>query len=203
MSFRRDFISKPIFSWARGVLPAMSDTEREALEAGDVWWDADLFTGNPDWAKLLATAPATLTPEEQAFLNGPVDKLCAMLDDWKINWEWRDLPPEVWDFIKREKFFGMIIPKEYGGLGFSPYAHSEVVRKISSRSLTAAVTVMVPNSLGPGELLMRFGTKDQQQRWLPRLADGSEIPCFGLTSPEAGSDAASMIDKRHDLQGRF
>src|SRR6266581_4935695 len=190
-AFRRDIITKPIFSWARGVLPPMSDTEREALEAGDVWWDADLFTGNPDWLKLLAYAPATLTDEERAFLHGPVDELCAMLDDWKINWEWRDLPPEVWDFIKREKFFGMIIPKEYGGLGFSPYAHSEVVRKISTRSVTAAVTVMVPNSLGPGELLMRFGTKEQQQRWLPRLADGRDIPCFGLTSPEAGSDAAS------------
>src|SRR5450756_2982469 len=111
-SFRRDFITKPIFSWAHGVLPVMSDTEREALEAGDVWWDADLFTGNPDWSKLLATQPATLTAEEQAFLNGPVDQLCAMLDDWKINWEWRDLPPEAWDFIKARKFFGMIIPKE-------------------------------------------------------------------------------------------
>jgi acyl-CoA dehydrogenase len=193
-SFRRDIITKPIFSWAHGVLPAMSDTEREALEAGDVWWDADLFTGDPDWSKLLGYPPATLTAEEQAFLTGPVDELCAMLDDWKINWEWRDLPPEAWDFIKQKKFFGMIIPKEFGGLGFSPYAHSEVVRKLSSRSLTAAVTVMVPNSLGPGELLMRFGTKDQQQRWLQRLADGREIPCFGLTSPEAGSDAASMID---------
>src|SRR5437660_826827 len=194
MSFRRDFISKPIFSWARGVLPSMSDTEREALEAGDVWWDADLFTGNPDWSKLLAFPQATLTEEEKAFLNGPVDELCAMLDDWKINWEWRDLPPEAWAFIKRHKFFGMIIPKEFGGLGFSPYAHSEVVRKLSSRSLTAAVTVMVPNSLGPGELLMRFGTKEQQDRWLPRLAEGADIPCFGLTSPEAGSDAASMVD---------
>src|SRR6184192_2623821 len=194
MSFRRDYITKPIFSFARGVLPPMSDTEREALEAGDVWWDADLFTGDPDWSKLLGYAPATLTAEEQAFLNGPVDQLCAMLDEWKIVWELRDLPDEVWDFIKREKFFGMIIPKEYGGLGFSPYAHSEVVRKISTRSVTAAVTVMVPNSLGPGELLMRFGTKDQQQRWLPRLAEAKEIPCFGLTSPEAGSDAASMID---------
>ncbi|WP_426440841.1 acyl-CoA dehydrogenase [Bradyrhizobium genosp. P] len=206
MSFRRDTITKPIFSWARGVLPAMSDTEREALEAGDVWWDADLFTGNPDWAKLLAFAPATLTDEEKAFLHGPVDQLCAMLDEWKINWEWRDLPPEVWDFVKRHKFFGMIIPKEFGGLGFSPYAHSEVVRKISSRSLTAAVTVMVPNSLGPGELLMRFGTKEQQDRWLPRLADGRDIPCFGLTSPEAGSDAASMIDTgiicKGDFEGR-
>jgi acyl-CoA dehydrogenase len=203
MSFRRDVISKLIFSWARRVLPSMSDTEREALDAGDVWWDADLFSGNPDWAKLLATSPATLTAEEEAFLNGPVDELCAMLDDWKINWKWRDLPPEVWTFIKQKKFFGMIIPTEYGGLGFSPYAHSEVVRKISSRSLVAAVTVMVPNSLGPGELLMRFGTRDQQAKWLPRLADGQEVPCFGLTSPEAGSDAASMTDTGIICRGTF
>ncbi|MCA1394721.1 acyl-CoA dehydrogenase [Bradyrhizobium sp. BRP56] len=203
MSFRRDYMTKPIFSWARGVLPIMSDTEREALEAGDVWWDADLFTGNPDWSKLLAFAPARLTDEEQAFLHGPVDELCRMLDEWKINWEWRDLPPEVWAFIKAKKFFGMIIPKEYGGLAFSPYAHSEVVRKISSRSLTAAVTVMVPNSLGPGELLMRFGTKEQQDKWLPRLASGQDIPCFGLTSPEAGSDAASMIDTGIICKGNF
>src|SRR3981189_213915 len=191
MSFRRDFITKPIFSWACGVWPSMSDTEREALEAGDVWWDADLFTANPDWSKLLAYAPATLTDEERAFLNGPVDELCAMLDDWKINWEWRDLPPEVWDFIKRGKFFGMITPKDCGGLGFSPYAHSEVVRKISSRSVTAAVTVMVPNSLGPGELLMRFCTKEQQQQWVPRLAGGAD---------------ASMIDSgvicKGDFEGR-
>lgn len=203
MSFRRDYVTKPIFSWARGVLPTMSDTEREALEAGDVWWDADLFTGNPDWSKLLAFAPARLTDDEQAFLHGPVDELCKMLDEWKINWEWRDLPPEVWAFIKAKKFFGMIIPKEFGGLGFSPYAHSEVVRKISSRSLTAAVTVMVPNSLGPGELLMRFGTREQQDKWLPRLAAGHDIPCFGLTSPEAGSDAASMIDTGIICKGNF
>jgi acyl-CoA dehydrogenase len=203
MSFRRDYITKPLFSFARNVLPSMSDTEREALEAGDVWWDADLFTGNPDWSKLLAFPQAALTEEEKAFLNGPVDELCAILDEWKINWEWRDLPPEVWEFIKQKKFFGMIIPKEFGGLGFSPYAHSEVVRKVSTRSLTAAVTVMVPNSLGPGELLMRFGTKEQQERWLPRLADGRDIPCFGLTSPEAGSDAASMIDKGIICKGTF
>lgn len=206
MSFRRDTLTKPIFSWARGVLPAMSGTEREALEAGDVWWDADLFTGNPDWSKLLKVPQATLTDEEQAFLNGPVDELCAMLDEWKIFWEWRDLPHDVWHFIKREKFFGMIIPKEFGGLGFSPYAHSEVVRKISTRSIAAAVTVMVPNSLGPGELLMRFGTREQQERWLPRLADGRDIPCFGLTSPEAGSDAAAMVDTgiicKGDFEGR-
>ncbi|TPQ37426.1 acyl-CoA dehydrogenase [Bradyrhizobium guangdongense] len=203
MSFRRDTITRPIFVLARGALPAMSDTEREALEAGDVWWDADLFTGNPDWSKLLAIPPATLSGEEKAFLNGPVDELCAMLDEWKIFWEWRDLPQEVWAFIKREKFFGMIIPKEFGGLGFSPYAHSEVVRKISTRSIAAAVTVMVPNSLGPGELLLRFGTREQQERWLPRLADGRDIPCFGLTSPEAGSDAASMVDTGIICKGNF
>lgn len=202
-SFRRDWLTRPIFSWARKVMPEMSDTEREALEAGDVWWDADLFTGSPDWSKLLAYPQARLTAEEEAFLNGPVDELCAMLDDWTINWDLRDLPPQVWDFIKRHKFFGMIIPKEYGGLGFSPYAHSEVVRKISTRSCAAAVTVMVPNSLGPGELLMRFGTAEQRERWLPRLADGRDIPCFGLTSPEAGSDAASMIDRGVVCKGVF
>src|SRR6516165_10353738 len=193
-SFRRDLISKPIFRWAQQVLPTLSDTEREAIEAGDVWWDADLFSGNPDWGKLLAVPPATLSSEEQAFLDGPVDELCGMLDEWHINWELRDLPPEVWDFLKRHKFFAMIIPKSFGGLGFSAYAHSEVIRKLSTRSLTAAVTAMVPNSLGPGELLLHFGTKAQQDYWLPRLAEGKEIPCFGLTSPEAGSDAASMTD---------
>jgi acyl-CoA dehydrogenase len=202
-SLRRDLITRPIFKWAHKALPPMSDTEREALEAGDVWWDADLFTGNPDWSKLLAFAPAKLTDEETAFLNGPVNQLCEMIDDWKVNWEWRDLPPEVWEFIKHNKFLGMIIPKEFGGLGFSPYAHSEVVRKISSRSVTAAVTVMVPNSLGPGELLMTFGTKEQQDKWLPGLAEGREIPCFGLTSPEAGSDAASMIDTGIICKGTF
>src|SRR5690606_29462325 len=127
-------------------------------------------------------------------LDGPVAQLCGMLDEWKIHWELRDLPPEVWEFIKRNRFFGMIIPRQYGGLGFSAAAHSEVVRRISLCSVTAAVTVMVPNSLGPGELLMQFGTDAQRAHWLPRLADGTEVPCFGLTSPEAGSDAASMVD---------
>ncbi len=194
-SWRREYLTRPIFGWAKNALPTMSDTEREALEAGDVWWDAELFTGNPDWSKLLATPKAALSAEEQAFLDGPVEELCALCDDWKINWELRDLPPEAWDFIKKNCFWGMIIPKEHGGLGFSAFAHSEVIRKLSSRSVTAAVTVMVPNSLGPGELLMRFGTEEQRKHWLPRLASGAEIPCFGLTSPEAGSDAASMIDK--------
>lgn len=202
-SFRRDWITKPIFGLAARALPHLSDTEREAIEAGDVWWDADLFTGNPDWGKLLACAPAKLSDEEQRFLEGPVDELCNMLDDWRITWEWRDLPPEVWEFLKAHKFFAMIIPEEYGGLGFSAYAHSEVIRKLSSRSLSAAVTAMVPNSLGPGELLMQFGTKAQRDYWLPRLARGEEIPCFGLTSLEAGSDAASMIDSGVVCRGTY
>jgi acyl-CoA dehydrogenase len=193
-SLRRTLLTRPIFDWARGVLPAMSATEREALEAGDVWWDAALFTGDPDWNALLATPVAALSADEQAFLDGPVQELCAMADDWRINHELGDLPPEVWAFIKQHKFFGMIIPKDYGGLGFSAFAHSEVVRTLSTRSVALAVTVMVPNSLGPGELLMQFGTDEQRQYWLPRLAAGDEIPCFGLTSPEAGSDAASRVD---------
>lgn len=156
--------------------------------------EADLFTGNPDWRKLLDVPAAALTPDEQRFIDGPVAQLCAMLDEWDITWRRRDLPPEVWSFLKAQRFFGMIIPKRHGGLGFSPYAHSEVVRRISAYSITAGVTVMVPNSLGPGELLMQFGTQAQRDYWLPRLADGREVPCFGLTSPEAGSDAASMVD---------
>src|SRR5271165_3538144 len=202
-SFRRDWITKPIFRMAQHALPQLSDTEREAIEAGDVWWDADLFTGNPDWNKLLAFAPAKLSEAEQQFLDGPVEELCRMLNDWKINWEWHDLPVKAWDFLKAHKFFAMIIPKAYGGLGFSAYAHSEVIRKLSSRSVCVACTAMVPNSLGPGELLMQFGTKAQQDYWLPRLARGEEIPCFGLTSPEAGSDAASMIDSGVVCRGTF
>ena len=202
-SIRRDWITRPIFRWARKVLPALSATEREAIEAGDVWWDADLFSGDPDWQKLLATPPAKLSAEEQAFLDGPVEELCGMLDDWAITWDLGDLPPEVWDFLKAHKFFAMIIPKAYGGLGFSAYAHSEVIRKLSTRSISAAVTAMVPNSLGPGELLHQFGTKAQQDYWLPRLADAREIPCFGLTSPEAGSDAASMVDSGIVCHGTF
>src|SRR3569833_3717384 len=156
-SFRRDYISRYIFGWARKILPPLSATEREAIEAGDVWWDADLFTGNPDWAKMLAFPPARLTAEEQAFLDGPEEELCAMADEWKIGFEWHDLPQEIWDYLKAKKFFAMIIPKQYGGLGFSPFCHSEVIRKLSTRSITSAVTAMVPNSLGPGELLMLFG----------------------------------------------
>jgi acyl-CoA dehydrogenase len=205
-SFRRDFITKPIFRFAQRALPSLSATEREAIEAGDVWWDGELFSGKPDWQKLLGFAPAKLSEEEQAFLDGPAEALCHMLDEWRITWELRDLPPEVWDFLKRHKFFAMIIPKAYGGLGFSAYAHSQVIRKLATRSMPGSVTAMVPNSLGPGELLLHFGTKAQQDYWLPRLAEAKEIPCFALTSPEAGSDAAAMVDSgivcRGSWQGR-
>lgn len=193
-SWRRRWLTEPLYRMAQGAMPRLSATEQEAIEAGDVWWDAQLFSGRPDWKRFLATPPPRLSPDEQAFLDGPVARLCAMLDDWDISWNRYDLPPEVWSFLKEHGFFGMIIPREYGGLGFSAYAHSEVVRRISVQSVTAAVTVMVPNSLGPGELLMQFGTQAQRDHWLPRLARGEEIPCFGLTSPEAGSDAAAMTD---------
>lgn len=202
-SVRRDFLTRPIHRWAKRALPRMSETERAAIEAGDVWWDAELFSGNPDWRVLMQAPPAKLSAEEQAFLDGPVRELCGMLDEWKISWEEGDLPPEVWGFMREKKFFGMIIPKKYGGLGFSAFAHSEVIRKLSSRSNTGAVTVMVPNSLGPGELLMQFGTDAQRDHWLPRLASGEEIPCFGLTSAQAGSDAAAMTDTGVVCRGKF
>ena len=192
---RRSLISKPLFAWFQTVLPAMSATEKEALDAGTVWWDAELFSGNPDWKRLFDLPPPRLTEEEQAFIDGPVEELCKMLDDWKINRELKDLPPEVWQFIREKRFLSMIIPKAYGGLDFTAQGNAAVVTKISTRSLTAAVSVMVPNSLGPGELLMHFGTEEQKDHYLPRLARGEEIPCFALTSPQAGSDAASMPDE--------
>ncbi|MDN5938480.1 MAG: acyl-CoA dehydrogenase [Salinisphaera sp.] len=191
---RRRLISTPVFRVLRKSMPEMNRTEREALEAGDVWWEAQMFRGRPDWSELLDFQYTRLTGEEQAFLDGPTDQLCAMVDDWQVNFELKDLPPEVWAFIRAQGFFAMLIPKSHGGLGFSAYAQSCVVAKIATRSLTAAVTVMVPNSLGPGELLVHYGTKQQQQRWLPGLASGKEIPCFALTGPEAGSDATAMPD---------
>ncbi|NYT86292.1 acyl-CoA dehydrogenase [Pollutimonas harenae] len=193
-AWRRQWLTEPLYRMAREAMPSLSLTEQQAIEAGDVWWDAQLFSGRPDWHAMLEVPPVALSEEEQAFIDGPVAQLCHMLNDWQITWHDADLPEPVWSFIRQQGFFGMIIPKEYGGLGFSAYAHSEVVRQISVRSVTAAVTVMVPNSLGPGELLMQFGTQEQRDYWLPRLARGQEIPCFGLTSPEAGSDAASMTD---------
>jgi acyl-CoA dehydrogenase len=200
---RRRLLTKPIFAAFRRVMPAMSDTEREALEAGTVWWEAELFGGKPRWDKLFALAPARLGPDEQAFLDGPVEELCRLLDDWHITHERRDLPPEVWRFIKEHGFFGMIIPKKYGGLEFSALAHSAVVMKVASRSVSAAVTVMVPNSLGPAELLLHYGTDRQKDHYLPRLARGEEVPCFGLTSPDAGSDAASIPDRGVVCRGTF
>jgi acyl-CoA dehydrogenase len=193
-TLRLKWISRPMFKLMKAALPPMSQTEREALEAGTVWWDAELFSGKPNWKMLLDLPPARLSPDEQAFIDGPVETLCAMLNDWDITHNRMDLPAEVWDYIKREKFCGMIIPKRYGGLEFSEMAHSEVVMKLSSRSSTAAVTVMVPNSLGPAKLLLVYGTEAQKNHYLPRLATGEEIPAFALTGPHAGSDAGAMPD---------
>ncbi|MXS85995.1 acyl-CoA dehydrogenase [Nitrosomonas sp. HPC101] len=191
---RRNIVSNLALRIFSKLLPQISQTEQEALDAGTVWWEGELFSGKPDWNKLLAYPKPVLSAEEQAFLDGPVEQLCAMLDEWHITHERRDLPPHVWQFIRENHFFALIIPKEYGGLGFSALAHSEVVMKISSRSNTAAVTVMVPNSLGPAELLLHYGTEEQKNHYLPRLANGSEIPCFALTGPDAGSDAGAMPD---------
>ncbi len=200
---RRKYITAGLLRQFRKVMPPMSDTEREALEAGTVWWDAELFSGKPDWERLLNQPHTHLSTREQAFLNGPVETLCKMLDDWKITHEDQDLPPEVWDYLRKERFFGLIIPEEYGGLGFSAQAHSDVVIKISSRSIVAAVTVMVPNSLGPGKLLLHYGTPSQRKYYLPRLARGEEIPCFALTGPEAGSDAGALPDTGVVCQGQW
>jgi len=193
-SWRARHITKPILSWYRKVLPSISPTERDAIAAGTVWWDAELFSGRPNWQKLRQFPKPQLSAEEQAFLDGPVEQLCAMLDDWEIRRD-GDLPARVWAFIRDRGLMGMIIPKERGGLGFSALMHSHVVMKVASRSPAAAVTVMVPNSLGPAELLLRYGTDAQRDYYLPRLAAGQEIPCFALTAPEAGSDAASIADR--------
>lgn len=193
-SIRRNVLTRPLFNKMRRLLPPMSQTEREALEAGKPWWDAELFTGKPDWRKLNNLPAACLSEQEQAYLDGPVETLCGMLNDWDITHNRRDLPPEVWDYIKQHKFCGIIIPKQYGGLAFSEFAHSQVVMKIASRSTTAAVTVMVPNSLGPAKLLLAYGTEQQKNHYLPRLAEGKEIPAFALTGPHAGSDAGAMPD---------
>jgi len=187
---RRNLVSAPIMNRVRRGMPTMGETEKIALEAGTVGWDGELFSGRPDWQKLLAFKIKPLTEDEQAFLDGPTTTLCQMLDDWQIS-QSRDLSPEVWAYLKNNGFLGLIIPKLYGGLGFSAHAHSAVVTKIASRSVTAAVTVMVPNSLGPGELLVHYGTNSQKDHYLPRLASGRDIPCFALTEPTAGSDAAN------------
>ncbi len=191
---RKALVSRPFMKTYRRLLPAMSQTEREALEAGTVWWDGELFTGKPDWSKLLGAKAPQLTAEEQAFLDGPCEELCRMVDDFDVTHRRGDLPPEVWDFLKRKGFFAMIIAKKYGGLEFSAYAHSCVLAKLAGRSATLSSTVAVPNSLGPAELLQHYGTEEQKDYYLPRLARGDEVPCFALTGPRAGSDAASIPD---------
>lgn len=191
---RRRYLTKPLFKYFKAQLPPMGETEKIALEAGDVWWDRALFSGNPDWAELIHFPAPSLTQEEQRFLDNEVEELCEMLDDWQIVHELQDLPEPVWAFIKEKGFMGLEIPTNYGGKGFSAQLHSAVVAKVSSRSSSAAVTVMVPNSLGPGELLLNYGTEGQKEQYLPKLAKGQEIPCFGLTGLDAGSDAASMTD---------
>jgi acyl-CoA dehydrogenase len=193
-ALRRKLVIKPLLSLYRKIMPGMSDTEREALEAGTVWWEAEIFSGRPDWSRMLAFAPPALSDEERAFIDGPVNELCNMVSDWEITEELRDLTPETWAFLKANGFFGMIIPKQYGGLDFSANAHSAIVAKVASRSISAGVTVMVPNSLGPAKLLLSYGSEEQKNHYLPRLASGEEIPCFALTGPDAGSDAASMPD---------
>ncbi len=199
---RQPLLTAHLMARIARLLPRLGETERIALEAGSVWWDGELFSGSPDWRKLLDFEPKPLAPAERAFLDGPVEELCASLDDWEV-WQRGDLPDEVWRFLREQRFFGMIIPEEYAGLGFSAIAHSAVVTKLASRSIAAAVTVMVPNSLGPAELLLHYGSDEQKRHYLPRLARGEEIPCFALTGPEAGSDAAATQSEGVVCHGEF
>lgn len=203
IKFRRERITLPLLRFYRTVVPQLSDTEREALEAGTVWWDGELFTGLPDWGRLMALPAPQLTADEQAFLDGPTEELCRLTDDWQITHELADLPPHVWAFIRQHRFFAMIIPKRYGGLEFSPVAVAAVLAKLSSRSAVVASTVGVPNSLGPAELLLHYGTDEQRDYYLPRLASGDEIPCFALTGPRVGSDAASIPDTGVVCRGQW
>ncbi|ACJ29129.1 Acyl-CoA dehydrogenase [Shewanella piezotolerans WP3] len=204
-NIRMQLITRPVFSFFKKVLPPLSDTEKEAMEAGDVWWEGELFKGKPNWQMLHSYGKPALTSDEQDFINNQVQTALSMIDDYDIVSNRKDLPPELWEFFKKEGFFALIIPKKFGGRGFSAYANSTIVSKIASRSVSAAVTVMVPNSLGPGELLTHYGTTEQKDYWLPKLADGQAIPCFALTGPEAGSDAGAIPDTgivcRQDFNG--
>ena len=202
-NIRQQFISMPLLALFKKIMPQMSSTEQEAIDAGTTWFDADLFRGDPDWKKLHNYPKPRLSTEEQAFLDGPVEEVCAMVNDWHITHEIADLPPQIWQFLKEKKFFAMIIKKQFGGLEFSAYAQSRVLQKLTGASSVLASTVGVPNSLGPGELLQEYGTKAQQDYYLPRLASGEEIPCFALTSPEAGSDAGSIPDFGIICHGQF
>ena len=200
---RMRLISQPAYKILANAMPSMSSTEREALDAGTSWWEKELFMGAPDWKKFDSYPYPQLNSEEQSFLDNEVEQLCGMLNEWDIHHKHKDLPPEAWQFIKDHGFLGLIIPKEFGGRQFSSFAQSRIMSKIASRSLTAAVCCMVPNSLGPGELLLNYGTEEQKKRYLPGLAKGEEIPCFGLTSPEAGSDAGSIPDSGMVCYGQF
>ncbi|WP_394201916.1 acyl-CoA dehydrogenase FadE [Shewanella waksmanii] len=191
---RKNFITRPLLKMYKGIMPEMSSTEKEAIEAGTTWWEADLFAGNPNWKKLHNYPQARLSAEEQAFLDGPVEEVCKMVNQHQVSHELADLPQEVWQYLKDHGFFAMIIKKKYGGLEFSAYAQSQVLQKLAGLSSELASTVGVPNSLGPGELLQHYGTPEQQDHYLPRLAKGLEVPCFALTSPEAGSDAGAIPD---------
>lgn len=191
---KRTYITKPVFGALKGAMPSISKTEREALEAGTTGWDAELFSGHPNFAKLRNVAPITLTDEERAFLDGPTEELCRKIDDWHIRHDLHDIPDDIWQFVREKGFLGMLISKEHGGLGFSAQAQSLVLGKISTKSPDVCIIVMVPNSLGPGELIEKYGTAQQKSHYLPRLAEGAEIPCFALTGPFSGSDAASMRD---------
>ncbi|NWB83672.1 MULTISPECIES: acyl-CoA dehydrogenase [Pseudomonas] len=200
---RRALLSRRALVLFRQIMPAMSDTERAAIESGTVWWDAELFSGKPRWQRLLGAAPARLSAQEQAFLDNEVETLCDMANDWETTQVWQDLSPQAWQYTKEAGFLGMIIPRQYGGKGFSHYAHSQVVMKLSTRCSAAAISVMVPNSLGPAELLLHYGTEAQRQYYLPRLARGEDIPCFALTSPYAGSDAGAIPDLGVVCKGTF
>lgn len=193
--WRRKYFTQRILNFYRKNMPTMSTTEREALAAGTVSWEGDLFRGNPDWNKLMHFPKPELTQEEQVFIDGPVETLCQMINDWDITHNRIDLPPEIWRFLKEKGFFGLIVPKEYGGKQFSALAHSQILIKVYGRSVTVASTIAVPNSLGPAELLLHYGTPEQKSYYLPRLASGEEVPCFALTGLEAGSDAGAMTDK--------
>ena len=193
-AIRRRLVSRPLFSWYKAALPPISETEQEAIDAGTVWWEGELFTGNPDWEKLMATGRVALSEEDQEFLDGPVEELCSMVNTWDINFRQADIPPEILEFIKQQRFLGMIIPKQYGGLELSPVAQSAVLSKLVSIGTVVSNFIMVPNSLGPAELLLKYGTDEQREYYLPRLASGEEIPCFALTAPLAGSDATSIPD---------
>ena len=191
---RRRLLTRPLYEAFKRALPSMSETERAALEAGTVWIEADIFKGRPDFHRLAQLAAPKLSPEEESFLNKEVVEACQLVNEWTVSHETYDMPPQAWQFIKDKGFLGMIIPKAYGGLEFSAYAQSQILARLSTRSSPLAVSVMVPNSLGPGELLLHYGTEEQKQHYLPRLAKGIEVPAFALTSPWAGSDAAAIPD---------